>query len=306
MSPRAVFAPFPGKAEGRPQAPHRKLSAGLDARLRGPDGGSKGARIAALRQMVAGLERASLSSAEPSASLPLGLPELQAHLPGFWPGFGAGGAGLACGVLHEIAAAAHGDRPAAFGFGLALTACAQQVRAGPAVFVASRRCLADFGNLYGHGLHQHGLDVGRLLLVETRTDKDALWAIEETLRSQAAPAMVAGAVGGDLDLTCSRRLNLAAGAYGTPLVLLRGGGAAGTNAAATRWRIGSAAAARDRYGSFARWRWSVALERCRNGRPGEWLIEWDHVAHRFRLAEGLADRAPVARPSTHPELRRAG
>ena len=201
-SPRAVFAPFPGpflsKAEGRPQAAQRKLSAGLDVRLRGPDGGSKGERIAALRQMMAGLECASLSSAEPSASLPLGLPELQAHLPGFGPGCGpgfeAGGAGLACGVLHEIAAAAHGDRPAAFGFSLALMACAQQARTGPAVFVASRRCLADFGNLYGHGLHQHGLDVGRLLLVETRTDKDALWAIEESLRSQAAPAMVAGAL----------------------------------------------------------------------------------------------------------------
>ena len=31
------------------------------------------------------------------------------------------------------------------------------------------------------------------MLVETKSDKDALWAIEETLRSQARPAMVAGA-----------------------------------------------------------------------------------------------------------------
>ena len=47
--------------------------------------------------------------------------------------------------------------------------------------------------------------------------------------------------------------------------------------------------------AFSRWRWSVALERCRNGRTGEWVVEWDHVAHRFRLVEGVADRAPHQR-----------
>lgn len=114
--------------------------------------------------------------------------------------------------------------------------------------------------------------------------------------------MVAGAIAGGLDLTSSRRLNLAAAAQRTPLVLLRGAKAAGVSAAATRWRIAAAPAACDRFGAFAHWRWQVALERCRNGRPGEWLIEWNHVAHRFRVVEGLADRPAVAGPG----LRRAG
>ena len=87
--------------------------------------------------------------------------------------------------------------------------------------------------------------------------------------------MVAGAISGNLDLTISRRLNLAAAAHATPLVLLRTSIAAGTSAAATRWRIAAAPAARDRFGAFADPRWRVALERCRNGRPGQWLIEWD-------------------------------
>ena len=106
--------------------------------------------------------------------------------------------------------------------------------------------------------------------------------------------MVAGAIAGNLDLTTSRRLNLAAAAHATPLVLLRTPIAAGTSAAATRWRIAAAPAARDRFGAFAGPRWRVALERCRNGRPGHWLIEWNHVAHCFRLVEGVADRAPAA------------
>ena len=204
------------------------------------------------------------------------------------------GPGLASGVLHEITAA-HADRPAAFGFLLALTAAALGTRSGPAVFIAARRTLADFGLPYGHGLAQIGLDPARLILVETGKDKDALWALEEVLRAQARPAMVLGVLEGGLDLTPSRRLNLAAAVHATPLAVLRGARATGTSAAATRWRIASAPAARDRFGTYANPRWRVTLERCRNAdRPGEWLIEWTHAAYRFRVVEGLADRPPVA------------
>jgi protein ImuA len=205
---------------------------------------------------------------------------------------------LASGALNEVVAA-HADRPAAFGFLFTLTALGLEARPGPAVFVAARRALAEFGAPYGHGLAQLGLEVGRLILVETGSDKDALWALEETLRSGAAP-IVAGAIAGSLDLTSSRRLNLAAAPRRTPLVVLSGAQAArgasrgaGASAAATRWRIAAAPAARDRFGALEHWRWRAALERCRNGRPGDWLIEWNHVAHRFRVVEGLADRPPL-------------
>jgi protein ImuA len=271
----------------------------------------KAERIAQLRRIVAGIETAALGGHP--AYLPLGkqdlggqdlggqdlggqdlsMQEVHRSLPG---------PGLVCGVLHEVGAAAHRDGPAALGFLFALMVCAQHARPGPAVFVASRRSLADFGDPYGHGLRQLGLDVGRFLLVETGSAKEALWALEEVLRSAAVPAMVAGAVEGALDLTSSRRLNLAAAAHGTPLLLLRGAQAAGSSAASTRWRIGMAPAARDAFGTISRCRWSVALERCRNGRPGQWVFEWDHVAHCFHLVEGMADRAFPA----HAGLRRAG
>jgi len=259
-------------------------------------------RLAALRKAVEGLQPVAVGAhaAAPAPcqgpSQTLGGPDcgLPAELP--------------CGALNEVVAA-HADRPAAFGFLMALTTALTTLglttlgaRAEPAVLVATRRALSDFGDPYGHGLAQLGLDVGRLILVETRTDKDALWAIEETLRSEARPALVAGALAGGLDLTSSRRLNLAAAPRRTPLVLLSGANATGTSAAAARWRIAAAPAARDRFGAFAAPRWHVALERCRLGnhrgrymnRPGAWLIEWNHVAHRFRVVAGLADRPPVA------------
>src|SRR5262245_20224630 len=251
-------------------------------------------RLAALRRAVERLQGApALGKAEGGLASPA--PSPGPHRP-FW-GLPAD---IAPGALNELAAA-HADRPAAFGFLFTLTALGLKARPGAAVFVAARRALADFGAPYGHGLAQLGLDVDRLILVETKSDKDALWALEETLRSGAA-ATVAGTIEGGLDLTSSRRLNLAAAPHRTPLMVLRGARAVGVSAAATRWRIAATPAVRDRFGAFAHWRWRVALERCRNGRPGEWLIEWNHVAHRFRVVEGLADCPPLAGAG----LRRAG
>ncbi|MCW5746719.1 MAG: ImuA protein [Alphaproteobacteria bacterium] len=220
----------------------------------------------------------------PPPPLSLDLPDIHRHLPD---------AGLAGGALHEVSAAAYGDIAASFGFTAALMACATRARRGPALLVVSRRG-TDVGSPYGHGLRRLGLDVGRLLLVETRTGKDALWAMEEILRADAGAAVVAGISETPLDLTMSRRLNLAASAAGTPLLLLRPPAATGLSAATTRWRIATAPAGRDRFEAFAGWRWRVALERCRNGRAGQWTVEWDHVAHRFRLAEVVADRAVPA------------
>jgi protein ImuA len=74
----------------------------------------------------------------------------------------------------------------------------------------------------------------------------------------------------------------------------------GSSAAATRWRIRAAKAARDRFGLPAQWRWQLRLERCRNGRMGEWLVEWDHVAYRFSLVAPMADLAFPRGAGTQP------
>src|SRR5689334_8201871 len=225
--------------------------------------------------------------------LPLGLPAIDAHLPH---------GGLAVGALHEVAPQAHGGTPSAFGFLVALLARFQPT-ARPVLFVASHRALADHGRPHGHGLQQLGLDPARLILVETRNDQQTFWALEEALRSRA-PAAVGGAAA-RLDLKTSQRLHLAAGDAGLPLGLLRPARADEASAAATRWRIGTAEAARDRFGLVSRTRWHARLERCRNGRPGEWLVEFDHAAYRFSLAPPLADPAPARRAGAHA-LRRAG
>jgi protein ImuA len=113
--------------------------------------------------------------------------------------------------------------------------------------------------------------------------------MEEALRS-GAPAAVVGVID-KLDLKTSQRLQLAATDAGLPLFLLRPAEILESSAAATRWRVGTAPATRDRFGLITRSRWQLMLERCRNGRAGEWMVEYDHVAHRFSLAAALADPA---------------
>ncbi len=178
---------------------------------------------------------------------------------------------------------------------------AASLRAHPLFFIVPTYGLRPYrshGRLHGHGFNALGLDPGRLILVETAQRKETLWAMEEAVRS-AAPAAVVGAID-TLDLKTSQRLHLTATEAGVPLLLIRpapptlpspasGGGWGGGSAAATRWRIGTAQAARDRFGLVTQPRWHLQLERCRNGRPGEWVVEYDHVAHRFSLAAALAD-----------------
>src|SRR5262249_59602270 len=128
-----------------------------------------------------------------------------------------------------------------------------------------------------------GLDRAGVRRVGTQTGKRGLGAMEGGVRS-GVPAAVGGAIE-KLDLKTSQRLQLAAGGAGLPLFLLRpahtqktGAQEAGVqeagvqeaSAAATRWRIGAAEAARDRFGLVVRTRWHARLERCRNGRPPAW------------------------------------
>ena len=244
-------------------------------------GGTKADRLAALRRTVQGLQSTPVwmgltdDTGRAGASLGRGL----AH--------GLPEAGIPSGVLNEaVASPAH--KAASLGFLFTLAAAALRQRKGLALFIASRRAL-DYGVSYGHGLNRLGLDVGRFLLVDAETDKDALWAIEEALRSDARPAMVVGTIEGGLDLTQGRRLNLAAAVHATPLVLLRGAKTSAASAAVTRWRVAPAPAAHDQFGAFGSSRWHVTLERARNGRTGAWVIEWDASNRRFRSVPDTSD-----------------
>jgi protein ImuA len=220
-------------------------------------------------------------------SLPFGLTTLDSHLPD---------GGLTCGSLHEVVPEAETSAAAAFGFIAAILGRLPKPRLLVCITPAYGRC--PYGRLHGHGLNALGLDPSRLILVETAHRKETLWAIEEALHS-SAPAAVIGAID-KLDLRTSQRLQLASSDTGLPIFLLRPASTLESSAAATRWRIGTAEAARDRFGLIVRPRWHLHLERCRNGRPGQWVVEYDHVAHRFSFPAAVANPAHASSAGEEP------
>lgn len=192
--------------------------------------------------------------------------------------------GLAFGRVHELAGLA------ATGFAVAILArlCGavlwcQDVRRGDPV--------------YPPGLVALGLDPSQVLFAACRGGDECLWAMEEALASGAVAAVL-GEVDRRVDLTASRRLQLAAekgGALG--LVLLPGGsrqggggwGALAPNALSTRWRITPVALGGFSTGASARWR--LELLRQRGGGMGSWIVEWTaHGASRgFSLVSQIGD-----------------
>ena len=187
------------------------------------------ARLAALRVRLAPPDRGR----DPSPVLPLGVSDLDAHLPG---------GGLVLGPPHEIAPAEPADAIAALGFALAL--CARHLARAPGealIAAAPGQPLP-----YGHGLAGLGLDPGRLLLLEAGSDAEVFRALEAALHARALTALI-GLLRDGLPLKPGRRLQLAAEGPAPPLLLiLRPAPASLPNGAATRWRIAAAPAARDR------------------------------------------------------------
>jgi len=181
--------------------------------------------------------------------------------------------------------------------------------------------------LYGPGLAAHGLDPAWVVLVTPRRDQDLLWAVEEGLRTGAAPtsqarglkahglAAVVGEIG-RLPMVAGRRLQLAAEHSGlTALLLRRWRNAAEAaaertrpSAAVTRWRI-AALPSRDIAGmpGIGRPRWRVELLRVRGGVPVSWEVEVADATGHVRLSANLAHRpAAPGRLDAEPRVRRVG
>ena len=243
-----------------------------------------------LRARVRTLERSGvgLGGSLRDGVVRLGVAEIDGQLP--W-------GGLPRGALHELFAAHPG---AATGFCAALCARLAKDKDGAVLWCEGRRTL-DAGELYAPGLIRYGLDPARMIAVRTRRDADALWAIEEALRCDRV-AVVAGEVG-EISLTQSRRLQLAAETSGvTALVLRPREESPAPSAAVTRWRLDVAPGypddGRPREPGLGPVRWRAELFRCRGGGDGlEWEMEWHDEAGGFAVAAPVRDRSAMPRPA---------
>jgi len=232
----------------------------------------RAARLASLRSQIARLEggrHARVRDAVPLA------PGLDAVLP-------AGG--LARGAVHEVLAE---DDGAAAGFAALMLARA----AGPVLWISPAP------DAYPPGLAQLGLKPAGLVLVRARAGDDVLWALEEALRAPEVAGAVAFAE--RLDLTVSRRLQLAAEAGGgLGLVLRPDAKQVPPTACLTRWRVGARPGQGGSRHVMGDPVWRLDLLKSRGGVTGGWDVA-------LRAGGGLEVMAVSRRPHPDP-LPRAG
>src|ERR1043166_347136 len=160
-----------------------------------------------LRRVIAESEAQGLVQAE--RRLALGVAPIDTAL----------GGGLAGAALHEVSAALPLHFGAAAGFTLALAAPAHEP-AKQTLFIATDFSCLEGGALYGPGLDRFGLPTERLLIARVARPVDALFAMEEALKCRALSAVIAE-LHGEVDLTATRRLSLAAREGGALGLLLR-------------------------------------------------------------------------------------
>jgi len=226
--------------------------------------------LADLRAQIAAIE----GGATRHPVLPFGVEAIDRHIP-------AGG--ISAGALHDIA----GSRELADDAAATVFLAGILARFDGPVFW----CLA-YRDLFAPALHLAGLHPDRVIFVEVGSDTHVLTAMEECLRHPGLGGVV-GEVG-EVGLTASRRLQLAAEQSGVPAFLFRRACALDAkmegSAALTRWRVRAVPSERLGIPSLGRPRWELALERARGGDPHTWTVEGSDAQGRIALPAQLVDR----------------
>jgi protein ImuA len=130
--------------------------------------------------------------------------------------------------------------------------------------------------IFPPSLVSFGIDPSQIIFIHLRNQKEINWTIEEALKCEGLAAVV-----GELsfiDLAISRRLQLAAEQSRVTGFLLRYEPKhINTTAFTCRWQIQSIQSeTTDGFPGVGYSRLKVELLKVRNGKPGQWVMEWSN------------------------------
>lgn len=169
------------------------------------------------------------------------------------------------GVIHEFVYDSIEEKSASSGFVCGIASSIMK-GGGAGAWIGAK------GTVFPHAVNGFGIGPEKLFFIEPSTDKEKLWAIEEALKCTGLAVVMADI--GNLGVTESRRFQLAVEKSGVTGFLLRNNTKIASSAV-TRWQIKPrrADAKKDLPGiGFPQW--EVALLKVKNGKPGNWQMEW--------------------------------
>lgn len=172
------------------------------------------------------------------------------------------------GAVHEFISNVPENAAATNGFIASLLGTLMQKGGGACLWISCKR------TIFPPALKVFGIDPARIIFVDLMRQKDVLWAVEEALKCEALAAVVGEL--SELSFTESRRLQLAVEqSKVTGLIHRYNPKGKNTVACVTRWEIKSLTSINE--GSMpgvSYPRWSIHLQKVRNGKPGSWMVEW--------------------------------
>ncbi len=205
-----------------------------------------------------------------TSGLPSGLRFMQRHFPnGVFP----------VGAIHEFLCHQPEDLAATGGFISGILSACMQVR-GIVLWVSPRK------NVFPPSLRQFNIEPGNIIFIHAAHEKEVLWVTEEALKCESLCAVVTEMR--DLNFTNSRRFQLAVEQSKVTGFILNQNINTTTNACVSRWQINALPSIVDSgLPGVGHPRWQVALKKIRNGKPGNWEIEWLGNAFRQVIATAI-------------------
>jgi protein ImuA len=218
--------------------------------------GEKKEVIRQLREQIMTME--GFSSGMDGQQLDFGLGPMNPAFPG-----GA----FPTGAIHEFVSPSEACAAASNGFMSGLLHILMK-KGGICLWIGKGR------KLFPPALKFFGIEPHRVIFIDVRRDKDALWVMEQALKCKALAAVVGELK--NISFAESRRLQLAVeDSRVTGFVHRCHPGAMSTLACVSRWSIKPLPSRLEgKLPGVGFPRWEVALEKIRNGRPGIWQLEW--------------------------------
>lgn len=171
------------------------------------------------------------------------------------------------GAIHEFISTCPEDTAASGGF---IAGLVQELLSagGACLWVSYTR------RIYPPALKLFGVDPDRVIFVDVPLQKDVLWVTEEALKCEGVATVICETK--NLSFTESQRLQLAVEkSQVTGFVLRKDVSKLTTTACVTRWQVKPVRSQlRAGMPGVGHPRWQVALLKVRNGRPGNWTVEW--------------------------------